>query len=858
LLGGQQHAPAIPSGVKRQYKFLAEKENSAKGITKTEQQEVQQVQQEKKVKIQDGISHEAEEFLNSVARENRRSPQEGTEFLNSDAGANRSGSDDFIETDSDSQSVQDETSLEEVITCKQYPQLATLPHRKICDGAGRASPVIYDASKAPKWFQDQVDLVRPLAQVLENIATPDVVQRIMAMDEKTWSDELFDELLQPAEEFLKTWLPTVTGQQADLSVPDGQPFRLNLLRQLSQLTHDEDPDGLVSEDGCTSHINAKVPFSGIWPAKKRGDLKFDPSRSKSCWGTNYVSMDRPDPTWVSEIDRLMEKEIQMGWVQELLPEEESDAVQGVLGVVDEGFRKCSEPCEGKCGNKKRGHKKCRMKLRIIFDASIIGLNYHILHEERQEMPSANEKNEILKYCRANDIAVASLKWDFSSAFRRVKIHKAHQKYFMFVYKGKKYKYTVLPFGYKLSPYYFSRHVGVAWRLLKKINCALASFHASIIYIDDGDCMFPLHQFGTGCVVTMLFLRLVKSPLAYEKTEKGTSVDWMGWDYLWEHEQDTSGITRISKVLVGPRDKKYFQMATALLLIVDSGEKTPFRLLDRFVHQLSWMSAVLPFIKPFTKRAHAAVNERRRALDKRAKNAFERRKLEESEWVWTYKFAKDIPVWAWALANRRNVEIKLPCATGTLFRTDAAGSSSTAGLGGWTPPPEIKGCENVNDLSGIKWFSMEFHRGEVPEFGDDIPQRMVSTLELLGHLMALVLFPPPDDRQMATELDSMVAMYCIQGQKAKSKSLLLVLRAFSWVALKNNVQITSKHIAGVLNDIADGLSRPRTHEVLIELLHKCGNQVQLTVEDIRAALKVITLQDVQQDLQFLRNLIETAL
>ena len=95
---------------------------------------------------------------------------------------------------------------------------------------------------------------------------------------------------------------------------------------------------------------------GTQPLKKNSkDKKYSSQFAERTtfeqWSENYKSMDEAEEDYVAEINRIMNAEIEAGWV-EREPEDCPNLANGVLGVVFEGWRcKPEDNCEGKCGKK---------------------------------------------------------------------------------------------------------------------------------------------------------------------------------------------------------------------------------------------------------------------------------------------------------------------------------------------------------------------------------------------------------------------------------------------------------------------------------------------------------------------------
>ena len=118
-------------------------------------------------------------------------------------------------------------------------------------------------------------------------------------------DKHNEEILEATKSFLQA-----AGFNPDLSISPDQPFRLGLIRHLSQLMHDPDT-GLIDIAESRLHTGVFEPmqFSGIWRRQQsdaREDLNFE------IYDTNWKSVEE-DPDTVT---RLLQEDIDAKAVQE--------------------------------------------------------------------------------------------------------------------------------------------------------------------------------------------------------------------------------------------------------------------------------------------------------------------------------------------------------------------------------------------------------------------------------------------------------------------------------------------------------------------------------------------------------------
>ena len=187
-----------------------------------------------------------------------------------------------------------------------------------------------------------------------------------------------------------------------------------------------------------------------------------------------------------------------------------------------------------------------------------------------------------------------------------------------------------------------------------------------------------------------------------------------------------------------------------------------------------------------------------------------------------------------------------------FWSDAFGDENVGGIAGWAPPPSISYCEDMSSLHGFRWFGLEFAKGDIVSLGDISPQKIVAPLELLGQLVAFHLFIPNSDSAVPTQTDSMVVSGTLQRFRCKSLAFLTVLRAAAWYCIRQNIWSCARHLAGLLNHIADKLSRPSEYPEFQEHAKSVGHQVHIDCEFLGKVLSIPCMSDVEDDVLRLRT------
>lgn len=758
---------------------------------------------------------------------------------------------DVFSCSSDGEDDLDEKAVvdcESAVTVKQFPQEI----EGIVDGCGRGSPVIV-SDKTPAEYrkrgEDAAIFVSQLKMEAEKLQ--DVLIQVRP---DQWTDELFEPHMEALMGAFDRCTKKILDEAADFGIAADQPYRLGVIDQLCRILKDDDIGGVADASGAKAYERATVPLTGIWPLKKNSkDKKYSSQFAERTtfeqWSENYKSMDEAEEDYVAEINRIMNAEIEAGWV-EREPEDCPNLANGVLGVVFEGWRcKPEDNCEGKCGKKCEGPKssmvRCRPKLRIVWDGSRQGVNWSTEMLEKVETPSVNEKRLILEKCAREKRKVRSLKLDVASAFRTLLIEEKSRPFFGFNFRKQKWRYKCMPFGWKLAGWFFARHAGCVIRSLKVILAQIFEWFAGLIFVDDGIFYFCEDEIWLGVSVVMLLLRFLRVPISHAKTIVGQDTDWQGFLWKWKNGQEG-----VHSLTVGPKDRKYDQMVSALLQIIDCKKKIPFRLYEKFISQCSWLSTLYPYIKAWLCRSHRQIGKVRRLHESAASSSYHQRKLEDKAYIVKNRVIGDLPVIIFTLVHYRKIDFPLIKPQTSDFRTDACGTANSMGMGGWKPPSGVDCCEDIQTLYGVEYFSLQLHRSDIKEFKNTSPQKIIAALEMLTHLIGFDKFRG-SKKVSSAQTDSMVSVYALASSGAKSWSLLLVLKAFSFYCLKNGIFTVSSHIRGELNQLADMLSRPEKNPSTMKLLKEVGKQVDVSIDDIKRLLKTPSMKDVEAEISLLR-------
>ena len=115
------------------------------------------------------------------------------------------------------------------------------------------------------------------------------------------------------------------------------------------------------------------------------------------------------------------------------------------------------------------------KLRVIYDGR--ALNTYL------EDAAGSVKYESLRDALMLRARVAT-KLDLQAAFRHVRIHEDHQKYFGFTLNGKVYRYTCLPFGCSWSPALYAKMLAPAIEAIRRAGIRIIWYVDDILIVTD--------------------------------------------------------------------------------------------------------------------------------------------------------------------------------------------------------------------------------------------------------------------------------------------------------------------------------------------------------------------------------------
>ena len=557
-----------------------------------------------------------------------------------------------------------------------------------------------------------------------------------------------------------------------MEIAPGQPFRLCLISRLAEWAGDPDAAfPLRLEHGL--HLGSEKPIddSGLWPLKGSEE---DPFRSwhpdYKLWEANYRSFEENR----EEAIRKLQVDVDQGFArggfsweemcaQVLEPGEvppprpDSSGSRGVRGsppATVPGF------AAARLGAVPQGD-----SVRLVVDGTVGGVNAACSLPETMQTPGLLE---VLAGMAPGLPTWKALKVDIKSAFKRIRLVKSDWRRALFSVEGEWFFYVTLPFGMRASAYWWVRFYAILHRVL---HWVLIKFpHGGLVYIDDSLWLFEEDSHARLSALVLLVLSLCGAPLAWEKTQSGSVVDWVGFEVNFAARS----------VAVGPSKVAKLQDLFRHILEVKSLR------LPRFLSGLGtmcWAAAACPLsrvlLAPLFRIAHSPEVQSSSVVR-------DLRTVRLSVALW-------LEVATHAVAPRQF----LPVAN-VVLRTDAMADSCVAWIAGWFQEP---------GQDEIAWFSCQVPIAIFPK-AKETPSRLISALEMLAMAVAVNIWGGKVKGALALpmETDSRVSFLSVEGGSAHSPNMVFALQELAHAAISHEVDVRPRHIPGVTNVLADGLSR----------------------------------------------------
>ena len=573
------------------------------------------------------------------------------------------------------------------------------------DGCGLTSPGRWPRSQR-KFPMDQCwqQIRLKLDAVLGNDETVILKQLAVLACHR---EELFcKQWVTDTRDIVHEWLGKQAGDYNAADPPvaeEGQPFFLDLVHGILRQARDAD-FSFYSHlgKGVTLGVEHPLPHvPALYELQTTWRLQDDPTVQASLENANYKSV----------VD--FEKE-----VLEQFVEEES---LGWMGRLDEAA--FVEKFRDRYAISSLAVLEEVDKLRILHDASNgTRVNHRIRCRDRQRMPTLKEKRVILNEYRQAKAFAFSLLADASKAHRRIKILESEWGYQACRISGNEIWFNkVGTFGVASASYWWGRAGGGLIRCAYLMNGPDYHFDC-LLFADDTEFLAKDRQERRSVLRAVVLLMALGWPFKWAKFRGGHEIEWIGYAVHYREYQ----------VGISAKRAEWLIQWTANLLAAGQVNTSEFRCgLGRiaFVAQaLLYEKAMLGILYTWASSVCSAgvviadiplaVRLVLHWICQRVKEGGGRLQV-------VHDYAERSSTREW-------------------FRTDARAEDNRAFIGGWELI-DSSGAEC--STKSARWYACEVLPSEAPwvwsKRGD--AQRVIAALELLGTLVAIMLFDPERKR-----------------------------------------------------------------------------------------------------------------
>ena len=571
----------------------------------------------------------------------------------------------------------------------------------------------------------------------------------------------------------------------DLSIDKGQPFRLNLLAELTSLPDPnwwESPATAAPLDldwkfvrECQAGLSLGVspPLSESPHFPRKSDLTLSECDFVA-WARNYRSAEELE----HRVRECLREDLELGVVEggyswralcarlripAHTPEPDkslrcSQLIPGIavsrLGCIDESVFSPGGEC-------------LEEKFRLVFDGTVSGVNDNVFLPVLAETPTFLDGEALFSVSHSE--ALIGCKIDVKSAFKRLLLRHDQYRYTLFPLGDEWFFSKSCPMGMKSSPYHWVRFNSLIHRLLKRLG--QNTYHASLMYIDDSLYVAPGSKAYRLFSLFLVMLRLLGVPISWKKLEAGSQLNWVGFrlDFTWKRAYLSE--SRLQKLEVQMAD-----LASQGRVSLKSFRQLTFRMV--------WVSQSFPmskaFLHEFFRRLHAP-------------------KVKAEGFVYDVSNLNPIfDLWTTMIKAARSwvsAAIPRPPRSLALTRTDAAAEPAGVFLGGWhsaSPAAFARG--------EISWFAFKVSKTFFP-LEKEANNHVISAAEALAVAIAVAFWG-----SALLESDSMVTVLGSKKWYSRSPNLSKAFQLLVRASYLRKVRPKISWTSGESNQLADSLSR----------------------------------------------------
>ena len=687
--------------------------------------------------------------------------------------------------------------------------------RRVEDGAGFNSTAYWISPQAPDFLGD-LRKAWSMRLCQDHLC----LRLCRTLQFGTDAPPLSEEELRPFLDDLCTFCGVPLPEAHEfLSVQAGQPFRLNVLEKLLQMTHD--PEAAMCADlrrGVRIGVDHDLVPSAHWPLRHNDPVCTDLNICEGSWKS---ASDHPD-----QVRQLLEQEIAEGWITEQPSLESLHAnfpavAIGKLGLV---------LAEGRSP-------------RLTVDSSISGVTAACRIPNHMSNPRISDVADCAPICLGQD-SFTTVSLDVRKAHRQIMVAKCDQALLAFTFEGRVFTSNTLNFGARASAFWWAR---VGGALLRLSHLIIWLTHLLWGYVDDFLGGFRQDVAPISASLWFVLLMVLRVPLSWSKCSWSSECTWIGWDINLETWMCGLPSIKVSKVLAQIEE------------LLTAGPKVKFKTLESIIGRLLWITGLWSVLRPLLAPLYAALQRVpassvgvspelwasiRRNLDDdcslrrsvnhpsfhrgaritRVGNSFvdTRAQLEAVPFrkrrLWVEVKDPDNPLRVLSDAGRSCLIAWRAVFQGTPFvrplrtptrltltaEADAFAESDSSGLGGYVLWPSGRNF----------WFSMRLSAADWAKVTDLFPaplQSHISALELLAQLLLLwcAFAALPSARglcQAQLRCDNSGAEACAEKGLSSVRSMSEVVKKFLSFQAWAGIQADIEHIPGYRNDLADELSR----------------------------------------------------
>ena len=578
-------------------------------------------------------------------------------------------------------------------------------HRPINDGAGLCSPGRWRPSQRKRLRSRSATSLAAMfgSLFLEWVGEEDkkaggAVATFWRLASGSVTRSPFEEFAKKARDDIDKCLVTLGEDPSRRRKDRETEINMRRLEAVASCLGDEDFGYLdeMASKGVPIGVDVELPrVPGVFEEKTSWALEFEEAMWEDVVSDNYPSAKENE----KDIQRQVMEEVEAGTIKRLSEKDAMEKFGGRLAVAALGAVPKELNSE---------------KVRLIHDGTYsVGVNQRIRVRDRLRFPLIEDAAAALReikreteLCRG--LIRFSLLYDVSRAHKLVPVREEDWGLLAFRLPGDAsqdiFFHTRGTFGIGSAAYWWQRLASTVVRVAHRLGGdAMALWH--LLFADDGWLTATGKAFWKKLLFWLFVLDCLELPLSWKKVAGGTVVQWIG--YQLDVKDFRRGISQKKvewinkwideKTTAGGITGRELRAALGRLSFVGGALQHVRPFLSPLFR---WASALgLSTFAPFPKAVAVLLSYIRKEVNK---------------------------------APMRGVK-EYPLESEDYFRIDAKAEQDKIVIGGWET------CRTT-DTSQARWFSVQLGRKEVPwAYLKGEPFRSIATLELVGVLLAVMLF-----------------------------------------------------------------------------------------------------------------------